>query len=335
MSKKIGVLGMGRMGERIVTAAEELGHQVVRVYDSFPDAYAFRNEALKAVAAPDMESFWATDLDLVAVATHGPSHCPLVMEGIDRGHRRFMIEKPLCTSMEEGEALQAKAAASGARVVVNHGRRYCTPYDALTALDGSEEMGPLAAGVLTMGAAGLGCMGTHFFDLFNRVFGRATDVFAHVTQTTVPNPRGAQFDDPGGTAIVRYGARRAIIEMSDDIGVPTRMEFVYERGRVVIENELTPWRVMAREAKDRDAPVSRYGLPLVERTLEPFRPCDIIFATASAVEDALGDGPNISGIEEGLRAFEVFAGIRWSGATGELVRFPLPESARKEIYSIS
>jgi hypothetical protein len=36
-----------------------------------------------------------------------------------------------------------------------------------------------------------------------------------------------------------------------------------------------------------------------------------------------------------LQAFEVFAGIRWSGATGELVRFPLPEAARKVVYAIS
>ena len=105
--------------------------------------------------------------------------------------------------------------------------------------------------------------------------------------------------------------------------------------RVVIENELTPWRVMAREAEHRDAPVSRYGIPLIESVLEPFRPCDIIFATAGAVEDALADGPTISGIEEGLRAFEVFAGIRWSGATGQVVRFPLPDAARKATYPIS
>lgn len=326
---------MGRMGERVAIAARTLEHDVVRTFDSHPDAYAYRDDELKKVSTDSLEQFWSSDMDAIAIATNGPSHCPLVLEGLTKGHKRFMVEKPLCTSMNEGFHLRDAVAEAGARVVINHGRRYCHVYDVLSDLDGSEEMGPLASATLTMGAAGLGCMGTHFFDLFNRILGPATDVFAHITKTTVPNPRGAQFDDPGGTAIVRHGHRRAIIEMSDDIGVPGRMEFIYERGRVVIENELVPWRIMSRKESDRDAPVSRYGIPLEERTLQPFSGCDIISATSGAIEDALSDEPPICGIDIGLAAFEVFAAIRWSGKTGELVTLPLPQAACDAVYPIS
>ena len=328
-------MGMGRMGERVAIAARGLGHEVVRVFDVMEDAYGFRDPNNKAVATSDLASFWSTDLDMVAIATYGPTHCPLVHEGIKAGHQRFMVEKPVCTSMNEGEELLAAVWDAGARVVVNHGRRYCRVYDELLRMDGSPEMGPLRAATLTMGAGGLGCMGTHFFDLFARVLGEPTHAFAQLSPVTATNPRGAEFDDPGVTGILGFGQRRAMIEMCDDLGIPGMMEFLYQNGRVVIENELQPWRVMARREEDRALPVTRYGMPLVERPLEPFEPCEIIFATSGAVRDALSDDEPICGLGTGLRAFEMFAALRWSARTGEVVRFPLPDDARAARYSIS
>ena len=326
---------MGRMGERVAIAARQLGHEVVRVFDVMEEAYGYRDPENKAVATNDLQSFWSTDLDMVAIATYGPTHCPLVHEGLKAGHRRFMVEKPVCTSMVEGEDLLAAVQEANARVVVNHGRRYCRVYDRLIDLDGSDEMGPLRAATLTMGAAGLGCMGTHFFDLFARVLGEPTHAFAQLSPTTAANPRGAEFDDPGVTGILGFGQRRALIEMCDDLGIPGKIEFLYQNGRVVIENELQPWRVMARREEDRDLPVTRYGMPLVERPLEPFEPCEIIFATSGAVRDALSDDEPICGLDVGLKAFEMFAALRWSASTGEVVRFPLPQEARTARYSIS
>jgi predicted dehydrogenase len=337
LTQTIGVLGLGRMGERIVSAARELGIDVSAVYDRSPDAFAIQNDAsLAEVYTSDLAAFWASKPDVVAIATHGPSHCPLLLEGLRHGVRRFLVEKPLGTSVEEARAAEAEARALGARVIVNHGRRYCDVYDQLKTLDGSPEMGRLASAVLTLGAAGLGCMGTHFFDLFNRVFGAPVSLYATVTTPSVVNPRGAEFDDPGGTALITYeGGRRVLVDMGDDVGVPGRMEFVYERGRVIIEDELKPWRVLARGESDRAAPVTRYGLPLTEATLTDFTPCGIMYATSRAIADAFAETPPASDMQVGLAALEVFAAIRWSAATGESVRWPLPQAAIAAVYPIS
>ena len=81
-------------------------------------------------------------------------------------------------------------------------------------------------------------MGIHFFDLFNRTFGRAETVYATLTEPKADNPRGAEFSDPGGTVVIGYsGGRRVIVDMGDDVGVPGRMDFIYQRGRVSIEAE--------------------------------------------------------------------------------------------------
>lgn len=337
MSRTLGVLGCGRMGERIIQAAKALGIKVVALYDRSADAWALNNDpSLRDVFTGELEAFWAREPQTVAIATHGPSHIPLLLEGLNRGVRRFIVEKPLGVSVDEAREAKLAAEAVGARVVVNHGRRYCDVYDQLVALDGSEEMGPLASAVLTLGAAGLGCMGTHFFDLFNRVLGAPVSVYATTTTPTVSNPRGAEFDDPGGTALITYAnGRRGLIDMGDDVGVPGRMEFVYQRGRVVIDDELSPWRVMSRAEADREAPVTRYGLPLQTREIQDFQPCGIMFATSGAIEDAFADGPSPSGIEVGIDALEVFAAIRWSAATGAAVNWPLPAPATAAAYPIS
>lgn len=337
MTRTLGVLGCGRMGERIILAARELGIDVVALYDRSADAWALKNDpSLATVFTDDVEAFWAKSPQAVAIATHGPSHIPLLLDGIERGVRRFLVEKPLGVSVDEARRAMAVADAANARVIVNHGRRYCDVYDQLSALDGSEETGRLASAVLTLGAAGLGCMGTHFFDLFNRVFGPPVSLFATVTQPTVTNPRGVEFDDPGGTALVTYaGGRRVLIDMGDDVGVPGRMEFVYERGRVVIDDELSPWRVLSRAEADRSAPVTRYGLPLQARTMDDFTPCGIMYATSRAIEDVFAEGPSPSGMPVGAAALEVFAAIRWSAATGAPVSWPLSPAATAATYPIS
>ena len=325
------------MGERIARAARGLGHEVAAVFDAADSPFAFGSlPQLQSVRAPSIGDFWKVDVDLVAIATYGPTHCDFLLDGIDRGIRRFLIEKPLASSLGEARTAAARAAKVGARVIVNHGRRYCSVYDRLKHWDGSAEMGPLASAVLTMGAGGLGCMGIHFFDLFNRTFGRAETVYATLTEPKAVNPRGAEFSDPGGTVVIGYGGgRRVLVDMGDDVGVPGRMDFIYQRGRVSIEAELSPWRIFRRTPDTRELPVTRYGTPLEEVAFDGFLPCEIIYATSGAVADALADGPTVSGIETGLASMEIYAALRWSAKTGLPVRLPLPEEAESTTYPIT
>ena len=336
-TRQIGLIGLGRMGERIAQASLRLGHEIAAVYDVAPEPFALQSSPHLAARRTDsLDAFWATPMDMIAIATYGPTHCAYLLEGMERGFRRFMVEKPLATSLAEARHMAKRAVATGARVVVNHGRRYCAVYDRLKAWDGSAEMGCLASVVLTMGAGGLGCMGIHFYDLFNRIFGPPEFVYATLTKLRGGNPRGIEFEDPGGTVVIGYrNERRAIIDMGDDVGIPGRIEFVYERGRVIVEAELEPWRILRRPENARGLPTSRYGTPLEEIAFDEFSPCEIIFATSGAIADALSDAPEISGIEVGLASMEVYAGLRWSAHTGTIVRFPLPMEAEAARYQIT
>lgn len=334
----IAVIGLGRMGARIVKAARRGGIDVVAAYDGAAEPYALQEEpGLAAVLTRDLDRFWATRADLVAIATNGPSHVPLLLEGLARGHRRFMVEKPLATGVTEARQALEEARRHGARVVVNLGRRFSSAWETLAALDGSPELGPLRSAALTVGGGAFGCMGAHYFDIFNRLFGALPErVAARLTEPLSANPRGSQFHDPGGSALLLYpGGRRALVDMGDDVGIGAQFEFLFAHGRVSIADETQPWRIRHRRAADRDRPLTQYGLPLEDALFPGFEPPDIIQATLGALEDGLGDGPTVAGIEHGLASVTVFAAVRWAGATGAMVDLPLPAAACDAAYPIT
>ena len=75
------------------------------------------------------------DVDAVLVLTAG-SHAPVAIAAAQAGVHVF-VEKPMCFSVEEGEAMIAAAAANGVVLMVGYMKRYDPSYEALLGrLDG-------------------------------------------------------------------------------------------------------------------------------------------------------------------------------------------------------
>ncbi|HEY1785595.1 MAG TPA: Gfo/Idh/MocA family oxidoreductase, partial [Pirellulales bacterium] len=114
---KAAVVGAGPHGLRIIGVLAEMpGIELTAVVDR-------RAEALAAAALPAgvarLESsdalFARGDIDLLAIATNGPSHAPLALAAMKAGVRRLMIEKPMACSLAECDAIIEQAAATGTR----------------------------------------------------------------------------------------------------------------------------------------------------------------------------------------------------------------------------
>src|SRR5690606_2093344 len=115
---------------------------------------------------------------------------------------------------------------------------------------------------------------------------------------------------------------------------PPLLELRFSHGRVVIEDEARPWRVLMRAREHRDAPLTRYGLPLEEAPLPDFRPFGIIDMAEAAIRDAMNNGPVVSGIPPALDALRVFAAIRKAADTEATVRLPLPAADEARRFEI-
>ncbi|MGC2855154.1 Gfo/Idh/MocA family protein [Novispirillum sp. DQ9] len=335
---KVSIIGLGRMGVRLAAAAEAAGQQVVAVLDSAEQPWGLQQRPdLAAVVTADAEAFWAVPTDIVVIATTAPSHVPLLLESLKRGVRRIVVEKPFATSVAEARQGLAAAAAVGARVVVNHPRRFNPNFIALRGLDGGPELGRLRSVRATLGGGSMGCLGVHFFDLFNWLFDAMPEsVTATLTEPLGANVRGERFCDPGGTVFLTYpGGRRAFLDIGDDLAFIGGMQFFFELGRVAVDAEFGPWEILARKPEDRQKPFSQYGLPLERNdAVLPWQDVAMPDLWAAVLKDAASADTPVVGGALGLESVQVFAAARHAAATGTRVRFPLSEDAEAEVYPI-
>ncbi len=332
---KLGIVGFGHMGGRLADASCEAGLEIVSILDHSNEPFGLGGRGeLSHLITSEAEAFWRTGPEIVAVATHAPTHIPLLREGLMHGIRRFLIEKPVATSMDEAREGQRLAHSSRARVIVNHNRRYCDSYDKLRKLNGATELGDLRAILFSLGGGGLGCLGTHYFDMCNMLFeDTPISVTATLTEPLSANPRGSEFHDPGAAVFARYrDGRRAYLDIGDDYGLPHRIEFIYSHGRVLAERELAEdWKIWARTIADRDMPMTRRPALIEIGSIPPHSmPATNIAALADCAADTVPKG----GIETAIHALEFFAAARWSDSTRAPVALPLIGEAAAERYAI-
>lgn len=337
MSTKVGVIGLGRMGSRIVTATGKAGFDFVAGLDSSAEPWAAKEhpEAARHMTT-SAETFWASGPDVVAIATTADAHMPLLQEGLRRGVRRFLIEKPFAQSVASARAVLAEAERVGARVIVNHVRRYHSGWNNIKHLDGSDETGPLRSVSILSGGGSTGCLGVHWLDLCLMLFGGLPQkVTAGLAPNQFQDPRGERFDDPGSYALLEWAdGRRALLEMAGDLGIGVVLELRFAIARMQLGSENQPWQYQCRKTEDRDLPFNRYGQPLVTKDYQYYTPLDLIDLSACALQDAAADGPALAGAQVALETLTLFSAIRWAAHQGGTVTLPLPAEAETIAYAI-
>ncbi|NLZ70590.1 MAG: Gfo/Idh/MocA family oxidoreductase [Clostridiaceae bacterium] len=132
MKKKvrIGLVGCGGIGRTHLNAFMYLSEQaeVVATADIIPErarTYAAEVNANWYASAEEMVR--SEELDMIDICVPTIDHAKLALLGMDHGLHVF-IEKPLCLTAAEGEALIAKQQATGLKVMVGQLLRFWTEY---------------------------------------------------------------------------------------------------------------------------------------------------------------------------------------------------------------
>ncbi|MDO6728351.1 Gfo/Idh/MocA family oxidoreductase [Cognatishimia sp. 1_MG-2023] len=330
------LIGAGRMGHRFSQAIRQSGNTLLAIFDPGEKPFAVEAEPeLASFHIRDFQEVLDSSAEVFVICTTAEHHVSIASELIRSGKKRLVIEKPLSQSLADAEVLQALTDEFNARVVVNHGRRYCENTALLKSLDGADKTGSLRSISITMGGGALGCVGTHWIDLCNNLMGSLPEkVFCELSAYTPGNNRGAKFFDPGGTACLFYaGGRRAILNMGDDVGIVAGADFVYETGLVTWAVESGKWVFRHRSEENREKSLALYGIPLEESAVETKAP-DLIAYGISALDDVLSDAPIQSGLMQARDTMEVFCAMRNSAEDESVVRLPLDEAAKQVVYSI-
>lgn len=118
----VGVVGCGYWGANYVRVFDELpDSQVVAVCDPRRDRLDWIKSRYRTVNTYcDLESMLGSvHLDAVAVATTARTHFAIASRCLQAG-KHVLVEKPLTTSVEEGQQLAELVAASGKVLMIGH-----------------------------------------------------------------------------------------------------------------------------------------------------------------------------------------------------------------------
>ena len=330
MVTRAAVIGLGRHGMRHLQAYQRLDHvEIVAVCD-------VRSENVDAAVAEfpgargyvDWQELLKRErLDVISVVTNGPTHAPITIAAAEAGVGHVLCEKPFATSVADGLRMIDVCNNSGTRLSVCHGRRWVSSYQQLRGLIVEGLIGKVCHFWFTCGGGLFAGNGTHFMDLARMLSGaNPVSVTAVLDQTGTPNPRGAEFEDPGAVAVYHFdNGMRMVVDMFEDLGVPPRIEMAGSIGRILIDEVEGRWEILARAGDDRDKPVGQYWLPLVPTPFEP-APLDMVEILVSGLKELLGGGAISCTGADGLTTLEMVIGAHVSSRNGGIpIRLPLSD----------
>ncbi len=151
---RIGIAGLGRMGMyHLQRLSLREDFETIASYDVNPS----RAESAGIFGCGFHES-WADflarpDIELVLVATPPATHAELAIEALGAG-KHVVVEKPLCLSVPEADAMQEAARRSGRMLSVVQNRRWDDDFRAALAAVRSGELGRLLAAKLIVWSYG-------------------------------------------------------------------------------------------------------------------------------------------------------------------------------------
>ena len=142
---RVGIIGCGYWGPNLVRTFSELGDvTLAHVSDVRPERLSYIAKRYSHIrATPDaMAVILDPSVDAVVIATPPQTHYQLAMAAL-RGGKHVMVEKPLCTSTDEGEQIVALADQLGLTVLVGHVFLYAPAVARIRSLLNEEKLGAL------------------------------------------------------------------------------------------------------------------------------------------------------------------------------------------------
>lgn len=315
--KHAAVIGLGRMGLKHLTAYKNAGAKVVAGADVAEEARTRAEEHSPGIRTHGdwRELFLREKPDIVSIVTNGPSHAEIVIAAAESHVPVIFCEKPMATNLADARRMIETCRKNGSKLFINLTLRVFPAFRKFIDLLHAGAIGEIRhISVVIDGKRGLGCVGTHYLDLM-RVIARSEVVRAwgRIDRTGTPNPRGAQFRDPGGYGIYEFkNGTRGFVEMSEDISLAPFIMIIGSRGNAFVDTEENRWEIQKAE-----------GGKLVRVPFEAGALTDVVEGTTLAFQDIAGGGKTIASGEDGEAALQMVMALHVSDARGNQ-GIPLP-----------
>lgn len=218
------VIGLGFIGAGDQAAANRLGQRVADLDGTHREALAnhprvelvagcsrdagrqerFQQATGAAVYADWREMLAKERLDIVGIATMTPDHAEQTIGCAEAGVKAIYCEKPIAATLDEAARMVAACKKTGARLVINHNRRFQSNFRRLADFIAAGKLGELTGARMQWGSGRLGNVGTHFIDSIRLLTRQdVSAVSATLDLAGRPDCRGTEFRDPGGWAFLK------------------------------------------------------------------------------------------------------------------------------------
>jgi len=277
-------------------------------------------------------------IDGLIVATHATSHYEIINYAIDKKIKFIVCEKPFTTSARSAKLLFEKVKNSETRLVVNYTRRFSKAYEKLYhILYHDKILGQPKSMSIFCGAGGLSAVGTHFFDLFCYILdAKPISVYAVTVDKNLPNPRGMEFQDPGGYVLLNFeNEKRAFLDMGDDLGLQPMIEIVCEYGRLFIDEINKTIHIRGRIIDEQKIPKHLYGTKNIVLNDDSFNFEPLEQLIQNMITNLISSELIIVTPEMASEKVEIYSAIRKSFDTGNLVTLPLNDEYDKKEFAVT
>ncbi len=335
-ARTVAVVGAGRMGRRHIQAIRDAGLNLVGVCDLNVESLAIAQEEQAVPARLCYRDFHALLREVrpecVIVATTAPTHCDFTCRAAQSGAQFILCEKPMAISLVQCDKMIDICASRGVRLAVNHQMRFMAQYVEPKEMLQSEQFGGLTSVTAIAGNFGMAMNGTHYFEMFRFMTDEVPQqVSAWFSAESVPNVRGPQFEDRGGTVrIVTPSGKRMYMDASSDQGHGLQVIYGARYGQIVVDELAGSIEFSVRKAEHRGQPTTRYGMP-AQIESRRIAPVDAV-VPSRAVLEALISGENWPTGEDGRLAVNTLVAAYVSNEQVRSIRPDDPDLPRDRTF---
>ena len=281
------------------------------------------------------EMLRSSDIDAVCLCTPSGDHARQILQALDAG-KHVVVEKPMCISLEDCDAVIRKADQTGKKVCVISQLRFSDAIQEIKRAIDAGEVGQLYSAALTMryfrsqayydsaawrgtwaldGGGVMMNQGIHGVDMLCYLFGPAREVTGFA-QTMA---RDIEVEDTAVSAIRFENGMLATIDASTCCapGFPKKIVLSGEKGTIIMEEDAitlwtlpTPCRIPLGAVSGSSASSDPKGILPTNHTRQ----------LRNFVDAVLQNVPLVSDAREGRLPLEIILGTYQSSREGRLVQ---------------
>ena len=190
--------------------------------------------------------------DIAIISNWGPDHYQSILQLKLRGIKKFIVEKPLVSKLDDLNKLRKMVKNQEIQIVVNMPLSISQLSSKLVELSDNEYLGDIHNVVVTGGAKCLVTNGIHYVGLASKIFQTTpTQVIASINTNPI-NPRSAKFLFAEGTATWHFSDEKWLsVSFSNNSHLQVCIEIVYTFGRVLIDGDLARVYVIENEKRSK------------------------------------------------------------------------------------